>query len=108
MSAGFDRNKAGRQNFKFTAEGCDRRRQEATGDDLPLIVQNAEMAPSVAKINANCHSSCRLLFHEVLQHSHRRVSLHSLLSCSCTLRVQVDEAAYCNRSSPPFSSHLEK
>jgi len=32
----------------------DRRGQKPAGDDLPLIVQNAEMASSVSKINPDC------------------------------------------------------
>jgi hypothetical protein len=71
-------------------ESCDRRGQKPAGDDLRLIVQNAEMAPSVAKIDPDSHLPYRLLFCKVPQRRRSPVSLHSSLSCSphfeCRLR----------------------
>src|SRR5438270_10062682 len=89
MSAGFDRNQAGRQTFKFTAESCDRRRQKSAGDDLCLFVQNAEVTPSIAKIDPDRDSSKVFPFSKINQRSNIRVLLHSPLSCSCTYCVLV-------------------
>src|ERR1700719_1635979 len=108
MSAGFDRNETWRQAFKFTTESCDSRRQKAAGDDLRLIVQNAEVAPSVAKIDTDRQSSNDFPFSKIDQRSNICVLSHSPLSCSCTHCVHFDQAAYFNRRSPPFSSHLDR
>src|SRR5690349_22804182 len=108
MGAGFDRNETGRQSCKFATENRSSCGQRPAGDDLRLIVQNAEMASSVTKINADGHPTRRLLFPKIAQRSNIRAFLHSSVSCSCTLRVQVNGAAYCNRCSPPFSFHLDK
>jgi len=43
---------------------------------LRLIVQSTEMAPSVAKINADGHSSRYLLFPKIAQRSNIRAFLH--------------------------------
>src|SRR5579872_344759 len=108
MSAGFDRDKTSWQSFKLATESCDRRRQEPASDDLRLIVQDAEVALSVAKIDTNRHSSNDVLLSEASQRSNIRVLPHSPLSCSCTRCVHFDQAAYCNRHPPPFSSHLDR
>src|SRR5215472_16526486 len=109
MTACFDRNQARWQNFKFATERCDRRREKPAGDDLPLIVQDAEMAPSVAKINPDSHAPHRLLFCKVLQTNHGHLSLHSLLSCSphfeCRLRQLTASEAH--RPSHPILTAWE-
>src|SRR6267142_1474504 len=89
MSADFDCNQTRWQTFKLPTESCNSRRQESAGDDLRLIVQDTEVTLSVAKIDANRHSSNGFPFSKINQRSNISVLLHSPLSCSCTYCVHV-------------------
>jgi hypothetical protein len=76
MSASFDRNETRRQTFKFATERRDSRRQEPAGDYLRLIVQDAEVTLSVAKIDTDRHSSNNFTFSKINQRTNIRVLLH--------------------------------
>jgi hypothetical protein len=56
---------------------------------LCLFIQNAEVAPSVAKIDPNRHSPTGFSFSKINQRSNINVLQHSPLSCSCTNYVHV-------------------
>src|SRR5438046_1798124 len=105
MAACFDRNQTWWQAFKLTTESRNSRRQKPASDDLRLFIQNAEVALSVAKIDPNRHSPSGSSFSKTNQRSNVSVLWHSrspVLALNACM-----SGSLLQRSSPPFSSHLD-